>query len=480
MYSGNYSTGERKGEWFQLYSIGFGGIPGRPIGDGPDGHSLWPSFVNIPCEYLESYYPMRIERWETVADTGGAGVHRGGNGVDVTYRFLEPGTVAIHDDRWLTYPWGVNGGEPGARGRKWLERADGTHRGAAEQGARRAGRARATSCTSSPGAAAAGATRWPATPSSSRSRCGAAWSPRRAPGGYGVVVTTTARSTPPRRRRCGQSCRPRARPSCRCSTWVRRCRRSSSGARPRRGCRHRGPLLDVSGQPRLRRRAGLGPLPRRGRHRPGARLLHAGRRPRSRLPGMPGRRRAGRRVRPRRRPCPSCTPASPTPRAAPTAALFFRKVRGLRHFVGDDPLGEPMPEVAPLPGRGRRPQAVRQRLLRHVAGIDPDRAGHRHRRARRGQHQRVRARDGARRAAVAASGRSSCARPSATALPARTRPTCSTCRPSTPTSCPRPRSSPTSREDSADGQLPRPGAGRRTSAPRAARPGRAPARAGGL
>ena len=53
-------------------------------------------------------------------------MHRGGNGVDVAYRFLEPGTIAIHDDRWLTYPWGVNGGEPGARGRKWLERADGT------------------------------------------------------------------------------------------------------------------------------------------------------------------------------------------------------------------------------------------------------------------------------------------------------------------------------------------------------------------
>jgi N-methylhydantoinase B/oxoprolinase/acetone carboxylase alpha subunit len=40
--------------------------------------------------------------------------------------FLEAGTIAIHDDRWLTYPWGVNGGEPGARSRKWLERADGT------------------------------------------------------------------------------------------------------------------------------------------------------------------------------------------------------------------------------------------------------------------------------------------------------------------------------------------------------------------
>ena len=94
MYSGHYTSGDRAGEWFQLYSIGFGGIPGRPLGDGPDGHSLWPSFVNIPCEYLESYYPLRIEKWETVTDTGGAGLHRGGNGVDVAYVFEEPG-----DDR---------------------------------------------------------------------------------------------------------------------------------------------------------------------------------------------------------------------------------------------------------------------------------------------------------------------------------------------------------------------------------------------
>ncbi|XRQ10489.1 hydantoinase B/oxoprolinase family protein [Actinomadura welshii] len=126
MYSGHYTSGPREGEWFQLYSIGFGGVPGRPVGDGPDGHSLWPSFRNIPCEYLESYYPLRIERWESIADSGGAGLHRGGNGVDVAYCFEEPGTIAIHDDRWLTYPWGVNGGRPGERGRKWIDRADGT------------------------------------------------------------------------------------------------------------------------------------------------------------------------------------------------------------------------------------------------------------------------------------------------------------------------------------------------------------------
>lgn len=126
MYSGTYADGERKGEWFQLYSIGFGGIPGRPLGDGPDGHSLWPSFVNIPSEHLEAYYPIRIEAMKTVPDSGGAGIHRGGNAVDVAYLFLQPGTIAIHDDRWLTYPWGVNGGKPGARGRKWIRRADGT------------------------------------------------------------------------------------------------------------------------------------------------------------------------------------------------------------------------------------------------------------------------------------------------------------------------------------------------------------------
>ncbi len=126
MYSGYYSQGERAGEWFQLYQIGFGGIPGRPFGDGPDGYSLWPSFTNVPNEFLESYFPLVIERYETVADSGGPGFYRGGNGIDVAYRFLEAGQVSIHDDRWFTYPWGVNGGLPGGRSRKWLERADGT------------------------------------------------------------------------------------------------------------------------------------------------------------------------------------------------------------------------------------------------------------------------------------------------------------------------------------------------------------------
>ncbi|TPG49424.1 hydantoinase B/oxoprolinase family protein [Sphingomonas glacialis] len=121
-----YAGTDKDGKWFQLFQIGFGGIPARPMGDGPDGHSLWPGFTNVPNEFLERYFPLRIEVYETVADSGGAGLHRGGNGINMVYRFLEDGVIAIHDDRWFVPPWGVNGGEPGTRARKVLVKNDGT------------------------------------------------------------------------------------------------------------------------------------------------------------------------------------------------------------------------------------------------------------------------------------------------------------------------------------------------------------------
>ena len=125
-YSGWDNRPAKEGEWFQLFQIGFGGVPGRPLGDGPDGHSLWPGFTNVPNEFLERYFPLRIERYSTEPDSGGAGLHRGGNGIRMTYRFLADGNIAIHDDRWFVPPWGVNGGIPGKRARKIIERADGT------------------------------------------------------------------------------------------------------------------------------------------------------------------------------------------------------------------------------------------------------------------------------------------------------------------------------------------------------------------
>jgi N-methylhydantoinase B len=121
-----YSGWDSKGDFFYSMEILYGGIPGRPIGDGMDGHSWWPLFENIPTEYLEAYYPLRIDGYTTVTDSGGPGFHRGGNGVEKRYVYLEPGEISIHDDRWLTRPWGVLGGRPGARSSKLLQRADGT------------------------------------------------------------------------------------------------------------------------------------------------------------------------------------------------------------------------------------------------------------------------------------------------------------------------------------------------------------------
>ena len=121
-----FSGHNEYGEWFQQYQIGFGGIAGKPSGDGADGHAMWPDFTNVPNEFVEAMYPLRIEIYEAIPDTGGAGLHRGGNGIHTGYRFLREGQVSIHDDRWLTHPWGVKGGLPGARSSKILERADGT------------------------------------------------------------------------------------------------------------------------------------------------------------------------------------------------------------------------------------------------------------------------------------------------------------------------------------------------------------------
>ena len=113
-----YSGWDGSGEFFYSMEILYGGIPGRPIGDGMDGHSWWPLFENIPTEYLEAYYPLRIDGYTTVTDSGGPGLHRGGNGVEKRYVYLEPGEVSIHDDRWLTRPWGSSAACPATAPRR--------------------------------------------------------------------------------------------------------------------------------------------------------------------------------------------------------------------------------------------------------------------------------------------------------------------------------------------------------------------------
>ncbi len=123
-----YSGTDEHGRDYQILEILYGGIPARPFADGLDGHSWWPLFKAVPTEYLEKYYPLRVLRYETRIDSGGAGYHRGGHGVAKTYEFLADGTISYQDDRSQTYPWGFQGGHHGAASAKTLIRvADGSH-----------------------------------------------------------------------------------------------------------------------------------------------------------------------------------------------------------------------------------------------------------------------------------------------------------------------------------------------------------------
>ena len=121
-----YNGTDDNGEFFHLMEITYGGIPGRPLGDGMDAHSWWPMFENIPTEYLESYYPITVMEYGSLPDSGGAGFHRGGNAVHKVYRFETSGEIAIHDDRDRSQPWGILGGLPGASSTKKLVRTDGS------------------------------------------------------------------------------------------------------------------------------------------------------------------------------------------------------------------------------------------------------------------------------------------------------------------------------------------------------------------
>ncbi len=99
-------------------------------GPGLDGQSaihthMTNSRLTYP-EILELRYPFRLERFEVRAGSGGAGRHRGGDGVRRRIRFLQPMTAAILANHRRVPPFGAAGGGPGACAANWVERADGT------------------------------------------------------------------------------------------------------------------------------------------------------------------------------------------------------------------------------------------------------------------------------------------------------------------------------------------------------------------
>jgi N-methylhydantoinase B len=83
---------------------------------------------NSPIEQAEAKYPVLVEHYRLGQDSGGAGRHRGGLGIDRTVRVRTPMTVNTQVDRAHCKPWGLEGGRDGAGnqvsirlGGKWKE-----------------------------------------------------------------------------------------------------------------------------------------------------------------------------------------------------------------------------------------------------------------------------------------------------------------------------------------------------------------------
>ena len=69
--------------------------------------------LNTPVEILEKYYPLRITQYAIRRDSGGAGLHKGGDGLIRQYAFMEECHVTLLTERRRHRPWGMAGGKPG-------------------------------------------------------------------------------------------------------------------------------------------------------------------------------------------------------------------------------------------------------------------------------------------------------------------------------------------------------------------------------
>jgi len=81
--------------------------------------------MNTPVEALEHSYPVRVARYSLRRNSGGAGKHRGGDGVIREMKFLTKAQVTVLSDRRKFPPYGLSGGQPGALGVNIVIRKDG-------------------------------------------------------------------------------------------------------------------------------------------------------------------------------------------------------------------------------------------------------------------------------------------------------------------------------------------------------------------
>jgi N-methylhydantoinase B len=116
----------RTGETFIFYEYPAGGTGAYDGGDGSNTVRAWTESDMTtlqPIEAIEQLYPVHVEATAIREDSGGPGRWRGGCGLTRAVRILAPSTkLSVLAEKAVLPPFGVCGGEAGARNRFWILR----------------------------------------------------------------------------------------------------------------------------------------------------------------------------------------------------------------------------------------------------------------------------------------------------------------------------------------------------------------------
>jgi N-methylhydantoinase B len=111
-YTGIYGD-DADGAPYLMREVLGGGSGGRWYADGEDTIHVVPDSRNIPVEFAEARWPLRVERLGLAVDSGGPGRYRGGLGYDKYLRVLRDANFMSIADRSVLACWGVRGGRAG-------------------------------------------------------------------------------------------------------------------------------------------------------------------------------------------------------------------------------------------------------------------------------------------------------------------------------------------------------------------------------
>jgi N-methylhydantoinase B len=108
---------------FAYYETVAGGMGASAVAPGLNAvHTHMTNSWNTPVEALEHQYPLRVRAYRIRAGSGGAGRHRGGDGIVREIELLAPCQLTLLSDRRKRGPYGLAGGGPGRSGRNSLLR----------------------------------------------------------------------------------------------------------------------------------------------------------------------------------------------------------------------------------------------------------------------------------------------------------------------------------------------------------------------